>query len=426
MPDQHRPQTGVSRLAVDWRAHVHLVAAVLAVVVALIVLVVFLATRQSELSEGTPVATTAIPATPVIAPTEPDVASPEDEIAYPAGSLPALLTLAPDQLDDDEDGLPVEATYADIEGWLASMELDPDLLEDDELERAIEPLEIPEVLETRGLSSEWREVYGFDLRQVDQILSVGHAPNQILIMPGRYDVQLLYSTWVESGYQAVEVEETTVWSLFPGERIDLSAPASRPALGLLNTVVLLDDGTLIATARLSRMAEALQVAQGDDDSLFDNDSLRAAAVSPGNATSPCVVIASGRLLQQSGQDGTVPPARASPSAGVSRTTASLEPPEVDVVVFALVPPEGDGAGSIAMTMIYEDPPEGIAALAAALEARAAQDAEWSEQYRLESVAVTGEENDMIEVRFSPVGTKTNGLELIRNRDLGPFTWTVEE
>ena len=49
--------------------------------------------------------------------------------------------------------------------------------------------------------------------EVDAVLAVGQAPNLVLIMPGRYDAQALYATWVANGYQAVEIEETTVWAL---------------------------------------------------------------------------------------------------------------------------------------------------------------------------------------------------------------------
>src|SRR5690606_33594000 len=126
---------------------------------------------------------------------------------------------------------------------------------------------------------------------VDAVLAVGQAPNLVLIMPGRYDADALYATWVANGYQAVEIEEATVWSLAPGDRIDLSAPASQPSLGLLNTMVVLDDGTLIASSRPSLMAEAVRVAQGDADSLGARAELRPAL--PRSVDAVAAILATG-------------------------------------------------------------------------------------------------------------------------------------
>src|SRR5699024_3756972 len=76
-----------------------------------------------------------------------------------------------------------------------------------------------------------------------------------------------------SGYQAVRTHGYTIWTLFPGDAVDLSAPASRPALGNMNNVVLLDDGTLVATSRLSRLEETLRVVRGEAPSLAQNPAI---------------------------------------------------------------------------------------------------------------------------------------------------------
>lgn len=421
MPGLDRAAVGSPRRPRWWRSRV--VAVVLTVALAVVLFSVFIVTRETDLAEGTPVPDT--PVTPTVVSTAPTVATPEDIAErWPAGSLPALLALAPDTLDDDANGLPIQATYANVDAWLASEGLDSDDLDDDELERALEPLLLPEVLETRGMTDEWRDMYGFDVRQIDQVLAVGHAPNQILIMPGRYDAETLLTTWTANGYQAVEVEETTVWSLFPGDRIDLSAPASRPALGSMNTVALLDDGTLIATARQSRMAEALRAVRGGD-SLLDNDLLRDAAEYDVNATSPSVVIANGRLLQKPALGETIPAAAASPpSAGTAVMEAEL--PSVDLLVFALDFAAEGNWPSIAMTMIYDNPPDDIEGVPAVLEDRVATDASWSSRYRLDTVSVVGEDDDMIRVDITPLGDAGTGLSLVDDRDLEPFVWTAAE
>ena len=215
-------------------------------VIALAGLTVFLTSRQTELAEGTAVP----PASPSA--TAPSTATPvTGAIAYPPGSLPALLGLAPDWLDDEDQALPVQAAYADIAGWLNAAGLDPASADAADLRGALDPLG------SRGLDTEWRRVYGFDLRDIDQVLAVGQAPNLVLIMPGRYDADALYATWVASGYQAVEVEGTTVWSLSPGER-------TRAALALLQArevnLLVLDEPTnhldLPAIEQLERAVDA--------------------------------------------------------------------------------------------------------------------------------------------------------------------------
>lgn len=420
MPAPDRLPHGTSRRAGWWR--LRLVAVVLGVAAGVILFSVFIVTRQTDLAEGTPVPVTGTPGTSAAMSAGANVATPEgDTVAWPAGSLPALLALAPDQLAGEENGLPIQATYANLPLWLERQGLDPGELTDIDLAHVLEPLALPDVLETRGLSPEWRAMYGFDLRQVDQVLTVGHAPNQILIMPGRYDAHTLLTTWAENGYQAVEVEEMTVWSLFPGDRIDLSAPASRPALGSMNTVVLLDDGTLIATARQSRMAEALRAVRGGD-SLLDNDGLRDAAVLEANASASSVVIASGHLMQRPVSGETIPgPAASPPAQGAAE--AGTELPPVDLLVFALDGPEGDDGRAITMTMVYDPPPDDVDEIPDVVTSRVAADTEWSTRYRLDAIKVTGEDGAMIQVRIVPA---EDGQSIIDDRDFGPFGWTTRE
>jgi hypothetical protein len=388
---------------------------VAAVLLSLILLATFLATRQTDLAESTPAASTRPPATP----TQPATAPSGDtgEIELPRGSLPALLRLAPDWIDDADRGLPIQATYADLQHWVAATGLDPATPEPDAMPDAIAPLSLPEALKTHGFSAEWREVYGFDLRQVDQVLAVGQAPNLVLIMPGHYDADTLYATWVASGYQAVEVEETTVWSLVPGDRIDLSAPASRPALGLMNHVVLLEDGTLVTAARQSLMAEALRVVSGDASSLFDRDGLREASMSPENISSPSAVIASGQLLRMPQTAGTDLSPGASPITG----QAPLALPAVDLVVLALASPAQDDGTPVVMTLVYDDAPNEIELVCAVMEERARGDPVWSRRHSLESIVVAGEDGNIIEARFSMVSGRA-GLDMIDQADLIPFAW----
>lgn len=203
---------------------------------------------------------------------------------YRGGTLPDLLRYAPDRLADDSLPLSDVAQYANITGWMRARGIEtPSGPTDPRFpawEAELEPLAIPSVLATRGNDDIWVQTYGFRLSDVDQVLAVGQAPDLVLVIRGNFDQDHLQDAWVESGYQAVRREDITLWSLFPGDQVDLSAPASRPALGNMNNVVLLEDGTLLATSRLSRLEQAVRAFHGAGPSLDENPQMAALLAPP--------------------------------------------------------------------------------------------------------------------------------------------------
>lgn len=387
------------RLLARWRPHLKLLLAIGSVLVAIGLLTAFLVTQQRSPGVQTPdPPAAATPASTAAAPASPAA------VDWPHGSLPGLLSMAPDPLDDDP-GLPIQATYADIAGWLETHGIDTGALDDDSLREALAPLPMPDPVRSGGLTEAWREAYGFDLRQVDAILAVGQAPNLVLIMPGRYDPESLYATWVANGYQAVEVEETTVWSLAPGDRIDLSAPASRPSLGLLNTMVVLDDGTLIASSRPSLMAETLRVAKGGGGALAAHAELRPALRRNVDALS--AILATGEIVAAPVPDA-VPP---SPAAGEAL-------PDVELVLFT-VPPDGD---AVRMTLVLNEAAEQPATLQEIVRDRIDADPAWSARWTVQQIRVAGD-GRLIEMTISGGPGRGSALDIADPRELDPFRWT---
>ncbi|MGI8484348.1 MAG: hypothetical protein ACR2OU_08795 [Thermomicrobiales bacterium] len=224
--------------------------------------------RTQATAEGTAATASSSPASPAT----------RGKAVPRAGSLLDMLQYAPDRLADDSLPLPFVASYADVAGWMTQQGVaSPTSLNDPNLaawERELGALALPTSLATRGTEAIWQTTYGFDLTQVDQVLTIGQAPDSVTILKGRFNVDVLRNAWAGSGYQPVKVEGMTIWSLFPQDRIDLSAPASRPALGSLNNIVLLDDGTLVAAAKLSRLQSVLKVRNGDNSSLADNSDVQ--------------------------------------------------------------------------------------------------------------------------------------------------------
>lgn len=299
------------------------------------------------------------------------IATPDDDGAIPprAGSLPDLLRYAPDLLGGDSLPLTDVARYADIATWMDARSLPvPELSADAALEawRAeLTSLALTPALADRGLDPEWRQSYGFGLTQVHQVLVAGQAPDYVTILRGAFDRAALYDAWVGSGYQAVEVEGATVWTLFPGDTIDLSNPASRPAMGMLNNLVLLDDGTLVGAAKLPRLGSVLRVVNGNATSLAGNGQV-ASLTGPATDSDELVsaVIARGGALQALPSDlprraGLQPPPQTlgqslNATAGAASLAAGM--PGMSLAMIGISPPPprtGD------VTPVAGTPPSGL-------------------------------------------------------------------
>ncbi|MGN6483851.1 MAG: hypothetical protein ACTHMX_05555, partial [Thermomicrobiales bacterium] len=289
-----------------------------------------------------------------------------------SGSLPSLLALAPDRLDDDSVPLPIVASYADLAAWstLNGMAM-PTGLDDPTLAAwtaNLNALALPTSLGTRGTEAIWQESYGFTLTDVEQVLSVGAAPNSVTIMTGTFDRRTLEDAWVRGGYQAVKIEGVTIWSLFPGDTIDLSARASRPSLGSLNNIVLLDDGTLVAAAKLSRLQAVLKVLHRDQSSLAQNDAVQDLIAPLGDGEGVISVeIARGDLVEA--PPTAVAPTSATPAADETRSSVASPAatptaetmPEVSLVRVGLRATGAGDNGTSAQPVPATAAPSGTAA-----------------------------------------------------------------
>lgn len=432
MAREDRPLPGSIRDRARRRLAAIVIGVVGAIVIGVVIVTVLFLTGEFDPADPLPSPTDLPVATPTLTPATPtptSAATPDDgEPVYPPGSLPGMLAMAPDRIDGDDTGLPIEATWADLATWFELMGLDPASASDAELEVAMASVEIPGVLQTRGLSDDWRDLYGFGVREVQQVLTIGHAPDQVVIMRGEFDPDALYDTWVRNGYFAVEVEETTIWSLFPGDRIDLTAPASRPALGLLNNIMILGDDLIVASARQSGMADFLRVANGSDASLLDHDDLEQAVVEWEPLGYPVTaLLADGTILEvpapETGDDPD-----ASEGTAVATPLADAPVPEVELVLFGVFPGDDDPAMTrMRVIMMYADDTDDLASAPRIVEARNEENANWTDQYRLESIELVGADEEMVEVVISRTGSSTQSWsQMIEDRNLDPLSWSMEE
>jgi hypothetical protein len=398
--------------------------------------------------DPTPVATSVPVSTPAASP------SPEPGLPLPRlplvtveridrGTLPELLRYSPDRLSDNSLPLSDVAQYANIAGWMHARNIDipdgPDHPAYRDWEAELENLAIPDVLATRANEDLWVETYGFGLSDIHQVLAVGQAPDFVLVMRGDFDAAALQAAWAESGYQALRREDLTLWSLFPGDAVDLSAPASRPALGNMNNVVVLEDGTVIATSRLARLEQAIRAVRGLEPSLDENPGI-AALLAPG--TFPyrleTALILKGSILAT---DPSTPAVMATPAlpmvigeaTAIADGAAPPDLPQATLMLAGLEAPLGpDDPATFSLVLSYDSADDAIRAMNRADRA-----------IRLATSPVTGtpylDRLDLRSIRThatssGPFVVEINGvlpegaadwLAMIEERDLGFAMWPWE-
>lgn len=319
---------------------------------------------------GTPAASPAASPEPVVSLPELPLTTVEQ---YHSGTLGDLLRYAPDRLADDSLPLSDVAQYANISGWMSARHVETPIGPGDPAfdawEQELGHLAIPNVLATRSNDQVWVDTYGFRLSDVNQVLAVGQAPDLVLVVRGNFDRDHLQDAWVESGYQAVRSEGITIWSLFPGDSVDLSAPASRPALGNMNNLVLLEDGTLIATSRLSRLEQAVRAFRGTGPSLDENPQI-AALLAPATYAHrlDTAIILKGSILAT---DPSTPVVMVTPERKawvggatpiVAHAAQPLELPAASLMLAGLEAPPDPGAPPLfSLVLSYPDPEGAVGA-----------------------------------------------------------------
>lgn len=376
--------------------------------------------------EPSPVVTQEPTAGPTLPVATPKPTSSFDPAPPPApGSLIHMLGYAPDRMADNSLPLSDIAQYADIQRWMTARGIETPTGPDDPAWEAwnneLDSLAIPDVLSTRGSEGIWQQTYGFRLLDVHQVLAVGSAPDFVMVLRGDFDAQALSSIWAENGYQAVSVDGITYWSLYPGGSVDLSAPASRPALGNMNNVVILEDGTLIATARSGRLEQTLRAIQGTEPTLADNANLQA-ILAPG--TNPEGVVTA--MLMKGSVLAPVSTETGVPIVG----TPTASQPVADLLIAGLYFPDGHAdRASMFLVTRYESSQDATLAytntnrqLATGLSAVTGNAHSDRMQLTGMRILATTEGEGLLIVQVDLIEGPSDWLQVIEERDLGFFTW----
>lgn len=426
-------------------------------VMAIVVSALWVLIRQVDHTDVGNLDPTTAPSSPEASPpgtpppaTPPGPATPEgdDGLVWPTGSLPDLLGYAPDRLADDSLPLNDVARYADIAGWMTAHGVTtPASLTDPAIlvwKTELDNLAIPLSLRERGLEPVWQSTYGFNLTQVEQVLIVGQAPDYVMILKGAFNAGDLQTAWVANGYQAVEVEGATVWSLFPGDTIDLSAQESRPAMGTLNNMVMLEDGTLVAAAKTSRLGSVLDVVNDGAASLAEQDDI-AALLLPETGAGELVsaVISKGSLLQSAA--GTMPASVAVPTPEIGLVATPDDEagmPEVNIVLLGIplprprdvATPDSDAAEAhlLAILLVFDgDNDAGQARVEIETRLGQTRSPVTGHGYRdrlagVEFSLLEQEDRSVMVLTGELTRGITDWLTMLSDRDLGFMLWIPEE
>lgn len=186
------------------------------------------------------------------------------------GSLASMLALLPAE--------PLgggQITYADIAGQLAAVNVPAEPTTDDERGRwiaATEGLMFPSDAPRMGTEA-WREELGYDLFDVDQAVEHAAPPYVVTILRGRFDETALPQTWDRAGYQPVEINGTTYYSIGEDFELDFSSDRGRLALAHLNNVALLDGGLLVASSARHGVEGVIRARAGAEPSMADDVSI---------------------------------------------------------------------------------------------------------------------------------------------------------
>ncbi len=190
-----------------------------------------------------------------------------------ADSLTELLRFVPALVLGALDDAGALATFADSAAQLAAVDVAVPASRDDpgfgRWVAATSGLALADTLQY-AFGPEWREAFGWDGFAVDRSLQLGQPPATVTIRQGQFDRGAIDAALSAQGYATVEIPgAAVVWSRSPEPDFDLSSDVGRLALGSMNTVALLPDGTMVTGGVLAGVSEVVATATGGGATLAD-------------------------------------------------------------------------------------------------------------------------------------------------------------
>lgn len=163
----------------------------------------------------------------------------------------AMLDTVPLKLPGGGAGDLVQVSYADLATQLAATGIEPP-------ENVDSPAFPDWIAATTGMPlperasrflAQWRQLFGFDLFQVDETLEISSPPFDLTLYRGRFDERAVVEALDGLGYEAVDIDGASVYAVRDDYEIDLQSPTGF-VLATMNVAAILPDGTLVfASAR---------------------------------------------------------------------------------------------------------------------------------------------------------------------------------
>ena len=116
---------------------------------------------------------------------------------------------------------------------------------------------LPSAFRNYGFMDGFSALTGFEIGQVFSGVELGEPPDVITMIRGAFDIDMIRAAQLAAGYQAIDIDGHTVYSLADDYALSPDNPVQRWALARLNNSALLDDGTLVYTPARELMRAVL-------------------------------------------------------------------------------------------------------------------------------------------------------------------------
>jgi hypothetical protein len=237
----------------------------------------------------------------------------------------------------------------------------------------------------------------------------------------------------------------TIWTTFPGDTIDMSNPASRPAMASFNSILLLDDRTMIAAAKFSRIQDVVRVIQGETGSLAENDDMTTLlGMETSRQRFVTAVIGTGELIESAPQDerrGGVAPMPQDAQPPIVATPVPRTVPEVRMCLFgmmiemanpspatpaAMALPAAPPQFTIALVFHENDANRAILAIRQRFrhEVSSTSGTPWSEAFTL--LGGIRSDEGLVVLHLTAKSGTIDWLHMLNDRDFGFLAWQPED
>lgn len=200
------------------------------------------------------------------------VATPVDGTA--SERLTALLRLVPPDAIGGPDPNNWLFTWLDLQAHFAALGNPDPFSEDANIISITTPLVSNDVLMRYALDPVAKDVFGFSMLEVEQVLVTGTPPDQALYYAGGVDVDTLPAAWEASGYEKRGGDSGEFWTISESGEIDLDSPVGRFGTAAMNNVAIIQDSLVVFTPTAEKLQRIQALASEGGTSAVDDENLQ--------------------------------------------------------------------------------------------------------------------------------------------------------